>query len=160
MNSLYKTSLALGISMLLCSCASTPLGPTVQVLPGPAVPFPVFQQDQAECKQYAASQVDGQADAANARAIGAAVLGTALGAAVGAATSWHGHAAGAGAAVGATAGSVTGANSSTYAQGPIQYQYDNAYEQCMYAKGNQVPGMPVSTAHGQSPKGSGHAPSS
>lgn len=146
MKTSYRSALVLGTAVALCSCATTPPGPTVQVLPGPNVPFQVFEQNQAECRQYADSQVAGQADAANARAIGAAVLGTALGAAIGAATSWHGRAAGAGAAVGATAGTAMGTNASAYAQGPIQYQYDNAYVQCMYAKGNLVPGMPVGAA--------------
>ena len=153
-----KASIALGTTLVLCSCASTPPGPTVQALPGPNKPFPVFQQDQAECKQYAQSQVAGQADTANLKAIGTAVLGTALGAAVGAATSWHGHAAGAGAAVGAIAGSAMGANSSAYAQGPIQYQYDNAYVQCMYAKGNLIPGMPIGPAR-MPPAGPADGPS-
>jgi hypothetical protein len=109
-------------------------------MPGPTVPFQVFQQNEAECKQYAQSEVAGQADKANAQAVGAAVLGTALGAALGAATSWHGHAAGAGAGVGAVAGTAVGAGASQGAQASIQQQYDNAYAQCMYSKGNQVPG--------------------
>lgn len=142
MKKLYAGSLiAFGSAMLLCSCASTPVGPTVQVLPGQAVPFEVFQQEQDTCKQYAASQVEGQADRANASAVGTALLTTALGAAFGAATSWHGHAAGAGAAVGATAGAALGAGNSSNAQMGIQVQYNNAYAQCMYAKGNQVVGM-------------------
>ncbi|WP_233875201.1 glycine zipper family protein [Paraburkholderia adhaesiva] len=140
-NILLRPMLVLGATLFLCSCASTPVGPTVQVLPGQAVPFEVFQQEQDTCKQYAASQVEGQADRANASAVGTALLTTALGAAFGAATSWHGHAAGAGAAVGATAGAALGAGNSSNAQMGIQVQYNNAYAQCMYAKGNQVAGM-------------------
>jgi hypothetical protein len=142
MKNIYKVPFAaLGSALLLCSCASTPMGPTVQVMPGPTVPFQIFQQNQEECKQYAQSQVAGQADQANKAALGAAVLGTALGAATGAATSWHGEDAGAGAALGATAGTAIGAAGSQGAQGSIQDQYNNAYMQCMYSKGNQVPGM-------------------
>jgi hypothetical protein len=138
---LMRPMLALGVTMLLCSCAGTPLGPTVQVLPGRTVPFEAFQQDQDTCEQYAAAQVAGQADRANATAIGAAVLGTALGAAFGAATSWHGRAAGAGAAFGAAAGTAVGAGTSSNEQMGIQMRYNNAYAQCMYAKGNLVAGM-------------------
>ncbi|MGF6603690.1 hypothetical protein P3T23_008444 [Paraburkholderia sp. GAS448] len=140
-NNLIRPVLALGVTVLLCSCASTPPGPTVQVLPGQTVPFEAFRQDQDTCRQYAASEVAGQADRANASAIGAALLTTALGAAFGAATSWHGHAAGAGAAFGATAGTAIGAGTSSNAQMGIQMRYDNAYAQCMYAKGNLVAGM-------------------
>jgi hypothetical protein len=142
MKNIYKAPFAaLGSALLLCSCASTPMGPTVQVMPGPTIPFQIFQQNQEECKQYAQSQVAGQADQANKAALGAAVIGTALGAATGAATSWHGQEAGAGAALGATAGTAIGAAGSQHAQGSIQDQYNNAYMQCMYSKGNQVPGM-------------------
>jgi len=147
---------ALAATSLLCSCASTPMGPTVQVMPGPTVPFQVFQQNQEECKQYAQTQVAGQADRANTQAVGVAALGTALGAVVGAATSWHGNAAGEGAGVGAAAGTAAGAGTSAEAQGSIQQQYDNAYVQCMYAKGNQVPGgAPAPAADAPPPPAAG-----
>ena len=131
--------------MALVGCAATPMGPTVQVMPGPGKSFDAFQADQANCKGYAASQVQGQAEAANNRAVGAAVLTTALGAATGAAIgSTYGYA-GNGAAIGAAAGVGTGAaigaaNSQNDQMG-IQQQYDNAFSQCMYAKGEQVPGF-------------------
>ena len=152
MKNIYKVSFAaLGSALLLCSCASTPMGPTVQVMPGPTIPFQIFQQNQEECKQYAQSQVAGQADHANKAALGAAVIGTALGAATGAATSWHGQDAGAGAALGATAGTAIGAVGSQNAQGSIQDQYNYAYMQCMYSKGNQVPGMTSTQAQAAPP---------
>jgi hypothetical protein len=50
---------------------------------------------------------------------------------------------GAGAAIGAGTGLLLGsAAGSSYAAGSyyaVQRRYDNAYVQCMYAKGNQVP---------------------
>lgn len=116
------------------------MGPTVQVLPGPTIPYEIFRQDQAFCQHEAEQAVAGQADSANAKALGAAAVGAALGAAVGAATSWHGDGAGAGAALGGTAGVAIGAGQSSGTQYSIQGQYNNAYVQCMYAKGNQVPG--------------------
>ncbi len=130
---------ALSALVLLGGCAVTPMGPTVQVLPAPNKPFEVFLQDQDACKQYAQSQVGGQADAANQRAVGSAVLGTVLGAGLGAAVGGH-QGAGVGAATGAIIGSSAGVNRSAYGGGSIQYQYNNAFAQCMYAKGNQVPG--------------------
>ena len=134
-----------GIVAMLAGCAATPMGPTVQVMPGPGKSFDVFQIDQANCKQYAASQVQGQAEAANNRAVGGALLATALGAGLGAGIGAAAGNVGAGAAVGATAaaagGAAYGADASAQAQYGIQQQYDNAFAQCMYARGEQVPGF-------------------
>jgi hypothetical protein len=94
--------------------------------------------------------VQGQADAANQRAAGAAVLTTLLGAGLGAAVGGATGDAGAGAAIGAAAGAGTGgaiaANGSSYDQMNIQQQYDNAFSQCMYAKGEMVPGFTPAVA--------------
>ena len=133
------TLISLSSLLLLVACAAPPMGPTVQVMPSPNKPFQVFQQDQFNCKQYAQSQVAGQADAANQKAVGAAAVGVVLGGLMGAAIGNH-QGAGVGAATGAIAGTSVGANSSAYAQESIQQQYDNAYAQCMYSKGNQSPG--------------------
>jgi hypothetical protein len=130
--------------MLLAACAQTPMGPTVQVFPAQGKPFDQFQYEQAGCKQYAQQAVAGQADSANQRAAGTAVIGTLLGAGLGAAIGAAGGNAGAGAAVGAGAGLAGGAGvgamSSSNNQVSIQDQYNNAYAQCMYAKGNMVQG--------------------
>ena|ERR1039457_5677792 len=137
---------------LLASCATTPMGPTVQVMPDSSKPFPVFQQDQVQCKQYAQSQVAGQAEAANNAAVGSAALATLVGAAVGAAIGDH-QGAGVGAATGVLAGSASGAGSSQNAQLSIQDQYNNAYVQCMYSKGNQVPGAVQALSSSVTPSG-------
>ena len=132
------------LGLLLAGCAQTPLGPTVQVMPGPGKSFDSFRIDQANCKDYAAQQVQGQADNANKRAVGAAVLTTALGVGAGALLGSVSGNAGAGAAIGGAAGvgvgAGIGAGNSQNAQYSIQQQYDNAYAQCMYAKGEQVAG--------------------
>ena len=132
-------------SALLAGCAQTPMGPTVQVMPGPGKSFDAFQSDQASCKVYAASQVQGQAEQSNQRAVGAAVLTTVIGAGLGAAVGggWGaaGQGAGIGAATGAATGGAIGANMSANDQVGIQVQYDNAFSQCMYAKGELVPGF-------------------
>jgi uncharacterized protein YcfJ len=127
-------------AVLLGGCASEPMGPTIQVLPAPNAPFQAFVDDQNICKQYASQQVAGQADAANQKAVGGAVLTTALGAGLGAAIG-GGRGAGIGAAGGAGIGAAGGAGASSNAQLSIQDQYNNAYAQCMYSKGNQVPGF-------------------
>ena len=126
---------------LLEGCVQTPLGPTVQVLPAPGKPFEQFAQDQSVCTQYATSQVQGQAERANSTAVGGAVLGTVLGAGLGAAVG-RGYGAGVGAASGAVVGTGLGAGTSARAQGGIQFQYDNAYVQCMVSKGNRLPAPP------------------
>ncbi|SEH38957.1 hypothetical protein [Magnetospirillum fulvum] len=135
--------LTMSALIALSGCSSTPLGPKVQVLPAANKPFEVFRMEQAECKQYAADQVGGQAENANTRAIGAALIGGALGAGLGAAVG-GGQGAAIGAAGGGVVGTAVGASNSQRGQGSIQQQYDNAYTQCMYAKGNQI-AQPVQT---------------
>jgi hypothetical protein len=125
--------------LLLSACATTPLGPTVAVMPAPGKPFDQFQNDQYVCKDFATGQVQGGAQQANNQQVGTAIVGTLLGAGLGAAVGG-----GRGAAIGAGAGAVTGtaigAGPSQYAQYSLQQRYDLAYSQCMYSKGNQVPG--------------------
>lgn len=152
-----RLTFSVATAALLVGCAATPLGPTVQVMPGPGKTLDAFQADNGSCKAFAADQVKGQADAANQRALGTALLTTALGAATGAAGgSLDGDAGGGaavGGAVGAGAGSAIGAMNNSADQQGIQAQYDNAFSQCMYAKGEQVPGFaPVQTAYVPSAK--------
>lgn len=149
----------LAFSGLLAACATTPQGSTVPVMPAPNKPFEVFANDQAVCSQYAQQQVSGQAQSANQQAAGVAVLGTLLGAGLGAAIG-GGQGAAIGAASGALGGTALGAANSQNQQARIQQQYDNAYAQCMYAKGNQVPGTaPVSAVPPPPPPGQGPASS-
>ena len=138
------------VSFTIGGCATTPMGPTVQVMPAPNEPFQAFVDDQNTCKKYAESQVAGQADAANKRAVGGAVLTAALGSALGAAVGGD-NAPAVGAAGGATAGAAAGATSSQQAQQSIQQQYDTAYLQCMYSKGAQVPGAQPNQQAGSPP---------
>lgn len=144
-----KAPLALGVAALLAACASVPAGPTLTVLPGANKPFEVFRADDADCRSFAASQVSLAVEDANNRAVGAAVLTAALAAAAGAAigaagprvSSSAGEGAAVGAGVGALAGAGIGASASGEERYTIQQQYDVAYAQCMYSRGNQVPGF-------------------
>jgi len=129
----------LSIVALLSGCVSLPAGPTVAVMPAPNKPFEVFQQDQGVCKEYAYQEVASGADRVNDRAVGTAFLTTILGAALGAAVG-GGSGAAIGAASGAVVGTATGAVDADYGRNGLQWHYDTAYSQCMYAKGNQVPG--------------------
>jgi hypothetical protein len=128
---------------LLSACVTVPTGPTVMVLPGTNKNFDQFQADGFACNQYAQQFTGGSAQAAANNAAGNAVAGTLIGAAAGAAIGSVGGNAGAGAAIGAGTGllfgGTAGANSANYSNYQMQRQYDQAYVQCMYAKGNQVP---------------------
>jgi hypothetical protein len=127
-------------------CASMPTGPSVMVLPPPGKPFEQFQADDFACRQWAFQQAGGDPAAiANQNMAGAAVAGTAigagLGAAIGAASGNPGTGAAIGAASGLLGGTAVGANAG-YASGwEMQRRYDIGYQQCMYAKGNQIPGV-------------------
>jgi hypothetical protein len=140
MISLKRPAAILWPLLLLGACASEPLGPTVPVMPAPGKPFDVFQSDQALCKQFASNEVQGGAQQANNRQVGTAVVGTLLGAGLGAAIG-GGRGAAIGAGAGALGGTAVGAGPSGQAQYTIQQQYNLAYSQCMYSRGNQVPGF-------------------
>src|SRR5579872_984166 len=132
--------LAAGTALvLLAGCATPPLGPTVQVFPAPYKPFDVFQRDQYECGQYASASVAGGAERVNNNAVGATVVGSALGLALGAATG-SGRAATAVAVAGGAVGAAVGANETARGEAGLQRRYNIAYAQCMYSRGNQVPG--------------------
>ena len=130
---------ALAALLVVGACASTPTGPAVRVMPPDGKPIGMFKDDDTVCRHNAAWQVAGQAEHVNwmqaAMAGGGTFLGAGLGAAVG---GGHGPAIGAGA--GALGGTAVGAIPSGKVQGTIQDQYDNAYLQCMYSRGNEVPG--------------------
>jgi uncharacterized protein YcfJ len=67
------------------------------------------------------------------------VTGAAIGAIAGALAGDH-HGAGTGAAVGTVVGSGVGAEQASATGWTAQRNYDVAYQQCMYAKGNVIPG--------------------
>jgi len=140
MRSLRLTATVLAPVLLLSACATEPLGPTIPVMPAPNKPFDVFQGDQALCKQFASNEVQGGAQQANNRQVGTAVIGTLLGAGLGAAIG-GGRGAAIGAGAGALGGTAVGAGPAEGAQYSLQQRYDQSYAQCMYSRGNQVPGF-------------------
>jgi hypothetical protein len=136
-----RTFLLLPIA-ILAGCASPPPGPHVAVMPAPGKPFEVFAAEEQYCRSYAQQSIGGAnaADAGNERAIGAAAVGTVIGAAAGSAMSGRHNQTGTGAGMGLIFGSAVGAGQGAAATQDLQRRYDIAYQQCMYAKGNQVPG--------------------
>ena len=129
---------------LLGACATVPTGPSVMVMPGSGKPFEVFQADDDACRQWAFRQSGAPpGDFAVRSTVGGATIGTllggALGAAIGAAAGNPAMGAAVGAGSGLVLGSAGGASASNQTGMSLQQRYDIAYQQCMYAKGNQVP---------------------
>ena len=122
-------------AFVLSSCASTPTGPTVLVVPPKGKSFDQFAWEQDACQRYASDQVRAAADNANTTGILAGVGGTVLGAGLGAAIG-GGSGAAIGAASGAVVGTGAGAAVASSNQGDIQQMYNNFYIQCMVSKGN------------------------
>lgn len=136
-----KTILGAAVALAIVGCAQMPTAPTVAVMPAPGMPFDVFQQDNYLCQQYARQSLGGNAgNVANQQVATGAVAGTVIGAAAGALIGGNSNAAGAGAATGLLFGSAAGAGSANQTTYGLQRRYNLAYAQCMYAKGNQVPG--------------------
>ncbi|MGY8626169.1 glycine zipper family protein [Chromobacterium violaceum] len=127
---------------LLAACATLPTGPTVAVMPAQGKPFDVFAQEEQQCRAYAAGSIGGDSNrAANASLAGNMALGTVAGAAAGALIGGNHQGAGVGAGMGLLAGTAAGGSSGAYAGYDSQTRYNIAYQQCMYAKGNQLPGQ-------------------
>lgn len=128
-------------ALLLGACTVMPTGPSVMVLPGAGQPFERFRADDMDCRQYAQYQIGGKTagDAAKESAVTSAAVGTAVGALAGAAIGGNSKGAAIGAGAGLLMGSATGTDASRASTVGTQRQYDNAYIQCMYAKGHRVP---------------------
>lgn len=126
---------------LLTGCATQPpIGPTVSVMPAPGKPFDVFSVEDQQCRQYASQSTGltpGQTSYGNFA--GSAAAGTVIGAVAGQLIGGN-QGAGVGAGMGLLAGSAQGSNQAQGSTQDAQWRYNNAYKQCMYAKGNQVPG--------------------
>jgi OmpA family protein len=145
MNSELRTFSFLMI-VLLSGCATVPTGPTVMVLPGSGKTFQQFQGEDALCRQWARQQIGlSPQEAINQNTASGAAVGTVIGAGVGAAIGAASGNAGTGAAFGAGTGLLIGAaegsNAGYYYGWEAQRRYDIAYQQCMYANGNVIPGM-------------------
>lgn len=132
--------------MLLGGCATLPQGPTVAVMPGPGKPFDRFRYDDMVCRQYARAQVGGNPnEIAQQQVISGAVVGGALGALGGILLGGGedgGDMARSMAGAGVVMGSAVGASAAQQSLATLQGRYNVAYMQCMYAKGNAVPGYP------------------
>jgi len=137
-----------GLALLLCAgCVSVPSVPTITVMPGPDKSFEQFQADDAVCRQWSTQQAGGHPQTALAQGAGTGaaigtIAGAGLGAAIGAAVGHPATGAAVGAGGGLLGGTAIGANAGLASGYGYQRRYDRAYEQCMYAKGNDVPREP------------------
>ena len=141
-----QTLLLCAVLAMIAGCATVPTGPNVTVLPGAGKSFEQFQADDVVCRQWAQQQIGGASpsETGNKNMATGAVVGTAVGAAMGAAVGAATGNAGAGAAIGGGAGllggTAMGSSAGASSEHQLQTRYDIAYQQCMYAKGNQIPG--------------------
>ncbi len=122
------------------ACTTIPTGPSVMALPGSGRSFDQFRANDADCRQFALVQSGGATanETALDSGVKSAAAGAVIGALAGAAMGGH-QGAGVGAGVGLLAGSAAGAGASQASGYGSQGRYDNAYIQCMYAKGDRVP---------------------
>jgi hypothetical protein len=133
--------LAIVGTLLVAACATpAPSAPSILVLPGTGKTFDQFRADDNECRVYAYNQIGGPGASSESKekAVNSAIAGTAIGAAAGALLGGSQGAA-VGAGVGLAGGSIVGSDQSYATSGSQQRRYDNAFTQCMYAKGHRVP---------------------
>ena len=128
-------------ALILAGCVALPTGPSVMVLPGTGRSFDQFRYDEGVCRQYAYQEIGGQtAEKAQIDAgVTSAVVGTAVGALAGAAIGGHSRDTATGAGVGLLMGSAMGSSAASASAYDAQRRFDQAYIQCMYAKGHRVP---------------------
>ena len=150
------------LSLLVVAClggcvVAPPPSPRVAVMPAPGKPFDQFTAEDRECRDWAErSSGTNSTERAQQSFVNSAALGTVVGAAAGALIGGNrGAASGAGA--GLVVGSAVGADNAGYVARDAQRRYDIAYQQCMYSKGNQIPGQRYSGVSAPPPP-SGNAP--
>lgn len=130
---------ALAGAFLLVACATAPTGPSVMVLPGSGKSFDQFRLDESDCRQYAGTQAGTSTEQASVDSgLQSAAIGAMVGAVAGAAIGGS-RSAGVGAGTGLIVGSAAGAGSAQGSVRTAQQRYDIGFQQCMYAKGHQVP---------------------
>jgi uncharacterized protein YcfJ len=136
---LYRVFGLGAVASLVTACAQIPTGPSVAVMPSQGKPFEVFVQEDQTCRAWAAQSMGAGQQAESDRLVASSVTGAVIGALAGAMVGGHRNI-GAGAAMGTAIGATAGSQHSGHGTWAAQRRYDIAYQQCMYAKGNLVPG--------------------
>ena len=137
-----KTALVL---LALSGCATVPAGPSVNVLPAQGKSFDTFRAEDTTCRQWAEQRIGMPVQQAvdqnvATRAVAGTAIGAGLGAVLGSVSGHAGEGAAIGAASGLLFGTAAGSDAGRFYGREAQHRYDNAYVQCMYSYGNQVPG--------------------
>ena len=144
-------AIVLGAALALCGCVSVPQGPTVAVMPGASKSLDQFQADGGTCQQYAqaalAAPTKAAQDQGGANVVGSAAIGALIGAALGSWTGQAGYGAAWGAGTGALYGGAAAGQGGAVSSYSLQQQYNAAYMQCMYTRGNQVPARVVQRSY-------------
>jgi hypothetical protein len=78
-----RTLLTLIAISSLAACVSAPTGPTIAIMPREGKPFEVFQQEDQQCREFAANAIKDTSNAALKEGATSAMIGAALGAAAG-----------------------------------------------------------------------------
>lgn len=157
---MQRSVLTLVIITSLAACVSAPTGPTIAIMPREGKPFEIFQQDDQQCREFAANAIKDASNVALKEGATSAAIGAALGAAAGAVIQGgNSQNIGTGAGIGLLGGAAMGAMNSAGKQNQSQTQYNIAYQQCMYSKGNQVPSYPTQRGNpNYTPPNSGFKP--
>jgi hypothetical protein len=136
----FHAAIGLAVVLIAGGCASIPTRPSALALPGTGKTFDQFRLDDGECQCYAFQQIGGMTAERTAEesAVRSVAIGTVVGAVAGAAIGGH-NGAGVGAGTGLLFGSIAGMDASQQSAYGSQRRYDNAYIQCMYARGHKVP---------------------
>ena len=116
-----KLIAVLGGACTVAACAvAPPSGPTVMALPSQGKDLAAFQQEDGQCRSYAAATIGDRqpGQAATQTTVGSAAVGTALGAAPGGAIGAAAGNAGAGATIGGATGLAGG--TAVTAQPPLR----------------------------------------
>jgi hypothetical protein len=157
MRKLRKFAAAVSLFAVAGGCATMPTEPNVMVLPAAGKSFETFRQEDATCRQWAEQRIGTNApDAAEQSTVNGAVAGTVIGTGVGALLGSASRNTGIGALFGGLTGlmigTAAGANSGQVYGDTAQHRYDNAYLQCMYSYGNQLPGYRAAVTPAAAPQ--------
>jgi hypothetical protein len=139
MRNAKRIAMALAVAAALSGCATAPLAPRVAVMPGQSKPIDQFQAEDLACRRYAEQSVGTGEQQIQDQAAQTTMLSTLIGAIIGAAIGGQDGAA-VGAGFGLMSGAAASSNQTYHFSHELQRRYDIAYQQCMYSRGNQVPG--------------------
>ena len=142
----YRITAAGFALVVLAGCVTQrPTGPTVSVMPAPGKPIRRVLWKTSSAASMRARWIASESGDTSGNFAGSAVAGTAIGAVAGKLIGGD-QGASVGAGMGFLAGSSQGASQAEYSTRSAQWRYDNAYKQCMYAKGNQASRLSIPAA--------------